>query len=64
MPLFYEKWNKKRKKTRSKNYLNQEDLHKFVKRVELNLEDFLQIIIRIPRIRSFIKSKIIIAIFF
>ena len=39
-------------------------MRKCVKSVKLNTEDFLQIIIQIRRIRSFIKSKIIMAMFF
>ena len=37
--------------------------HRFVRAIEINLEDLLQIMPQIPRIRSFIKSKIIVTIF-
>ena len=47
---------KKCKKTKNRNHLNQEGLHKSVRSIEINLEDFSQRIIQIACIRSFIKS--------
>ena len=59
MCLVYEKFNtlKKRKKTKSKIHWNQEDLHKCVRSMEINLQDFLKMLIQTPHIRSFINSK-------
>ena len=51
--------HKKSEKTKCKTNLSQRDLHKYVRSIEINLEDFLQIIIQIPCIRSFIKSEIL-----
>ena len=49
MCLLYEKCNtKKPKKTKSKNHLNQEYPHKFVRSIEINNVDFLQVRIRFP----------------
>lgn len=53
---------KKNKKTKSKNNLNQEGLHKWVTGVEINLENFSQRVIQIACIRSSVKIKIIIGI--
>ena len=50
-------------KAKGKNHPNQEHIHRFVRAIEINLEDLLQIMPQIPRIRSFIKSKIIVTIF-
>ena len=50
---------KKRKKTKSRNDLNWEDLLRCVASIEVNLEDFLQRITQIPHIRSLIKWKIL-----
>ena len=51
--------HKKSEKTKCKTNQSQRDLHKYVRSIEINLEDFLQIIIQIPCIRSFIKSEIL-----
>ena len=47
---------KKRKTSKSKNNLNQEDLHRSVISKEINLGYFLKIIIQIPHVRRYIKS--------
>lgn len=46
---------KKRKTSKSKNNLNQEDLHRSVISKEINLGYFLKII-QIPHVRRYIKS--------
>ena len=40
-----------------KCHLNQEDLHRYVRSIGINVKDFLQIIIQIHRISYFIKNN-------
>ena len=56
--------HKKREKTKSKNRLNQGDLHKSVRSIEIYLKNIFPKNNPDSRRRSFIKSKIINAMFF
>ena len=45
------------RKPKCKNHLNQDHIHRCLRIIEIYVEDFLQVIIQIPRSRSFIKIK-------